>query len=159
PRRASAGPGGTWVAPPRRLACSRSSPPWSVGGQLTRLLRVLAQPVPRETADRGLLARLGPDLVEQALDRRAVVLHEGLVQQHGVLEERLELALHDPRDHLVRLARFARLRLEDPPLVIERVRRDVITRQPSRRGRAGDVERQVLDEGTELVGVRDEVRL
>src|SRR5262245_47295441 len=50
--------------------------PSSVAGQLTRLLRVLAQPVPREPADRDLLSRLGTHVVQQALDRLRVILHE-----------------------------------------------------------------------------------
>src|SRR4029450_12097583 len=67
-------------------------PSTSVAGQLTRLLRVLAQAVSRVPPDRDLLAGLGADLVQQRLDRLRVVLHERLIEQHVVLEERLELA-------------------------------------------------------------------
>src|SRR5213083_487585 len=121
------------ASPASRMLLGRPSA--SVGGQLPRLLRVLAQPVAREPTYRDLLPRLGTDLVEQRLDRLGIVLDEQLVEEDAVLEEGLELALDDPRDHVVGLAGLPRLRLEDPSLVLEGLRRDFVPVEPARRGR------------------------
>src|SRR5438093_3617092 len=131
----------------------------SVGGQLTRLLQVLTQPVPGEPPDGHLLARLGADLVQEALDRLRVVLDERLVEQDVVLEERLEFPFDDPGDHLLGLARVDRLLLEDLPLMLEGCGRHVVAAEPARRRGTRDMQREVLHEHTELIGVRNEVRL
>src|SRR6266581_3083494 len=142
-----------------RLVVSSTGRRHSVGGQLTRLLQVLAQPVAGEPPDRHLLAGLGTDLVQQALDRLRAVLDERLVQQDVVLEERLEFPFDDPGDHVLGFPRVDRLLLEDLPLVLEGRGRDVVTAEPAWRRGTGDVERQVFDERPELIRVRHEVRL
>src|SRR6187551_3419736 len=73
-----------------------SSPRGSAASDIPRtLLRVLAEPEPRETPDGDVLADLRTDLVEELLDRLRVVLHEGLIEQHRLLVEGLHLALDD----------------------------------------------------------------
>src|SRR5918996_689696 len=59
---------------------------------------------PGEPADLHLLPDLGAGLSDQLTHGLGVVFHEGLIQQAGVLEERLQLALDDPVDHEVGLA-------------------------------------------------------
>src|SRR5438093_613302 len=142
-----------------RLVVPSTGRPHSVEGQLTRLLQVLAQPIPGEPPHGDLLAGLGTNLVQEALDGLRVVLDERLVQQDVVPEERLQLALHDPGDHVLGLPPVDRLFLEDLPLMVEGGRRDVVAAEPTRRGGTRDVQRQVLHERTELIGVRHEVRL
>src|SRR4051794_33331839 len=135
--------------------------PSAVGSpQLTPPLRgVLAELEPGEPLDLHLLPRLRADLVEVLLDRLAVVLHEGLIEEHVVLQERLDLALHDPRHDAVRLARLTSLHLGDLLLRLQDRGRNVVPGDPARCGRARDVQREVLHELPELLGVGDEVGL
>src|SRR4051812_1855848 len=135
--------------------------PSAVGSpQLTPPLRgVLAELEPGEPLDLHLLPRLRADLVEVLLDRLAVVLHEGLIEEHVVLQERLDLALHDPRHDAVRLARLTSLHLGDLVLRLQDGGRNVVPGDPARCGRARDVQREVLHELPELLGVGDEVGL
>src|SRR6266513_2288312 len=62
-------------------------------------------------------ALLGQDL----LDRLLRVLHEGLLGQDDVLEERAQPALHDLADRLLGLALVAGDLLRDAPLVLDHV--------------------------------------
>src|SRR5439155_43046 len=94
---------------------SRLSQRGAEGLQLTRLLQVLAQPEAGEPPHRHLLAGLGTDLVQQALDRLRVVLDERLVQQDVVKDDRLEFPFDDPGYHVLGLPGVDRLLLEDLP--------------------------------------------
>src|SRR6476646_7102117 len=128
--------------------------------QLTlALLGLLAELEPGEPLDLHLLAGLHANLVEVLLDRLAVVLHERLVEQHVVLEERLDLALHDLGHDVVGLAGLAGLRLGDLLLGLQHGGGHVVAADPARSRRARDVQREVLHQLAELVGVGDEVRL
>src|SRR5947208_6577896 len=142
-----------------RLVVSSTGRRHPVGGQLTRLLQVLAQPVAGEPPHRHLLAGLGADLVQQALDRLRVVLDERLIKQDVVPEERLEFPFDDPGYHVLGLPGVDRLLLEDLPFVLEGRSRDVVTAQPAWRRGTCDMERQVFHERTEVIRVRHEVRL
>src|SRR5581483_8288317 len=72
----------------------------------------LADLEPRETGDGD--ARGG----EHLADRGLRVLHERLLNQRDVLEERADAALHDLRDGLLRLALVAGDLLRDPALLL-----------------------------------------
>src|SRR3954467_1974529 len=76
--------------------------------------------------------RVHAGLLEDLLDRLALVLRELLLEEHVVLEERVDAALDDPRQRLLGLALLAGLLLGDPPL-----RRDDV----GRHGVPGEVAR------------------
>src|SRR6266511_3633443 len=120
---------------------------------------LLAEPIPDEPTHGHLLPDLGRHLVEELLDRLRVVLHVRLVEQDRLCVERLQLALHDLRDHVVGLAHLPGLRLEDASLGRELFRGDLVAGDVPRRRGARDMERQVPGEPLELVRVGDEVRL
>src|SRR5688500_374921 len=66
-----------------------------------------------ESANPHVLPDRGPELRHHVLDARLPfhVPEEGLVEEAPLLVERLELALHDPRYHLLGLALLAGLGL------------------------------------------------
>src|SRR5437762_1828893 len=80
------------------------------------------------------------------------------VEEHVVLEEGVELARHDAIDDVLGAALLASLALRHAALGGDHVLRDVLPPQPPGL-RAGDVQRHVLGQLLELVGVGDEVRL
>src|SRR6266540_2812387 len=121
-------------------------------------LRLLAQLEPGEPADRQFLADSSGRLVDQLRDRALVVLHERLVEQHVVLEERVQLPLDDAVEDVLGRPLFAGLPLGHPALGGDHVLRDVLATEPPGL-RAGDVQRDVLGQLLELVGVRHEVGL
>ena len=69
-----------------------------------------------------------------------------------------ELSLDDLLDHLVRLAFLARLLLEDAPLGLALLRRDLLGGDVARRG-CGDVQGDLVGERLEVLVAGDEVRL
>src|SRR3954452_6600004 len=73
------------------------------------------------------------------------LLDRGLLQQHHVLEEAVDPALHDARQHLLGLALFPRGGLGDAPLVLQHVARHVVAGAVLRAG-GGDVHRDALRE-------------
>src|SRR5215470_2971095 len=78
--------------------------------------------------------------LEDLGDRLLRLLHEGLLDEHDILEERAEPPLDDPRDRLLRLALVTGDLLRDPALLLDDVGRHLV---------AGDVLRT---HGRDLLG-------
>src|SRR6185437_11492151 len=77
--------------------------------------------------------RLNARLVEDLLDRLLAVLGERLLDQHGVLVEAAHPTLDDLGQRSLGLALFAGSRLGDAALVLDDIRRDLVTGQVRRR--------------------------
>src|SRR5438105_249078 len=131
---------------------------WWIGPSSATSADLFPELVAGEAPHRDLLPHLGGDLVDQLAHGLRVVADERLVQQDPVLVERGELALHDLGQGLLGLALLASPGLVDLALAFHDVVGDVVARDPSGL-RAGDVERDVLGQRPELLGVRDEVGL
>src|ERR1700743_1414782 len=81
--------------------------------------------------------------VEQSLDRLLVVGHRRLLEQHGVLEEAVQPALHDLGQRLLGLALALGGLLGDAALTGHHVLGDVVARQEARFER-GDLQRDAV---------------
>src|SRR3990172_3962829 len=123
------------------------------------LLRVLAQLEPDEAPDLNLLTGLGADFVKVLLDRLGVVLHVRLVEQHVVLQERLDLAFDDPGHDVVGLGGLLGLRLRDALFGLQDLGRHIVAAEPPRGGGARGGQGQILDQLAEFVGVGHEIGL
>src|SRR5216683_4841606 len=113
--RATAGAPFTAAAPLSCLALSCTGPPpWRfVIARSRGALPSLAH------LEAGEAAHGDPVLAEHLLDRLLRVLHEGLLDQDDVLEERVQPPLHDLRDGLLGLALAAGQLFRDAPLLLD----------------------------------------
>ena len=108
-------------------------------------------------------ATFSPSLAEASSSSCCTVFESSFTKSCSsrtcVLVQGVQLAVDDLLDHLFGLAGLLRLHLEDVPLAFELVRREFLASEEPGRGRARDVQRDVLHQLAELVGVGDEVGL
>src|ERR671930_780780 len=124
----------------------------------TRRGSLLAHGEAREPADHDVLAGLGREVRADLLDGAALVLLAVdvlLVEEHDLLEPLLELALGDLAADVLGLV--GGLLLEDPQLGVLRLLGHVLLGDPLHGGRRGDVQRDILGEGDEVLVAGDEV--
>src|SRR5262249_4088116 len=142
-----------------RLAVSTvAAPPGPLPCSLTPGSGLLAQLVADEPADDHVLAHLRGDLLHQVVDALGPLPDVGLVQEHGLLVEGVEHAVHDLVQHVLRLAHLAGALGVDLPLALDDVLGDLVPGDPARRlGRDlhGDLKGELVD----LLRPRDEVGL
>src|SRR5215471_21852456 len=128
-----------------------------LGGEVfLLLLDALAHLVAGEAADGDVLADLGHGGGHDLVDLLLVVLHEGLIDQADRLVELLDLAGEDLLDHRVRLLLLPELDPLDLLLLLEDVAGDLLAADVLGVER-GDVERQVADQGLEVLVPGNEV--
>src|SRR2546428_8141238 len=125
---------------------------------LTVASDLLAEPEPCEAADDHVLADLGRHFVHEVADGLRVLPDVRLIEEHGLLEERLELPLDDALDDVVRLPGASGLLLVDLPLARDDVGRDLIPGDPPRIARR-DLHGRLTGQSAELVRSGHEVRL
>src|SRR5262245_64947347 len=119
----------------KRLAMNRKPTPTTrvvrcSPGYPARGRSLLAHLHAGEAADLGVAAELGHELADRGLR----VAHERLLEQHVVLVEAVEATLDDLRDRVLGLSLVARELLEHLALLVEHVGRNVLAREPTRRG-------------------------
>src|SRR5260370_17642917 len=118
PRRTASTP------PAARPACRRRARDWArartrdlPAGSVPRRYHLPAASTCLPDLEPREFAHAGSALGQQLLDRLLRIAHRRLFDEHDVLEERIEAALHDLRYGLLRLALLPRDLLGDPPLV------------------------------------------
>src|SRR5260370_40858262 len=107
---------------------------------------------PAEPADRDVLLHPGARLGDEVADAHGRVADVLLVEQAVVLEERLDLAGHDPVDDLGGLALLLGLVPVDLPLLLEKVGRNLVPADPAGPG-GRDMEREVPSQDPEVVAL------
>src|SRR5436309_2542893 len=125
---------------------------------LTVASGLLAEPEPREAANDDVLADLDRHLAHEVADGLRVLPDVRLIEEHGLLEERVELALDDAHDDVVGLAGGSGLLLVDLPLARDHLGRHVVPRDPPGITRC-DLHGHLAGQAAELVRASHEVRL
>src|SRR5688500_1972245 len=120
----------------------------------------LADLKPDEPPHLDVLARFAGQLLHELAYGLLVVAYPGLIEQRDILVEGLDLSFDDLVDEMRGLPALLDLLGEDPALVRDLVRRDLIlVDRDRRRWRSGDMLGDRLHELLEVVRARDEVRL
>src|SRR6266508_2881913 len=125
---------------------------------LTAVSGLLAEPEPREAADDHVLADLGRHFGHEVADGLRVLPDVRLIEEHGLFEERFELALDDALDDVVRLPGASGLLLVDLLLARDDLGRDLIAGDPPGITRR-DLHGHLAGQAAELVRASNEVRL
>src|SRR5690606_12263085 len=123
-----------------------------------RRQRPFAQLVAGEAAEDDVLFQGGNRLHDEIAHLEIAVLDVRLLEQHDVGIPLVEAALHDALDDVVGLALGTGVLLEERLLRFDGILRDVADLQVLRVGE-GDVQRQVVRQLLEDIGVGDEVSL